>query len=85
MTSRCSSTPTAKTAGAKDTDALIEALENAEFEGTRGAIRLNTNHFPIQNFYLREVVKNDQGVLTNLIKGTVFDDHEDAFVGECQM
>ena len=75
----------AKTAGAKDTDALIEALENAEIEGTRGAIRLNTNHFPIQNFYLREVVKNDQGVLTNRIKGTVFENHEDAFVGECQM
>ena len=75
----------AKTAGAKDTDALIEALENAEIEGTRGAFRLNTNHFPIQNFYLREVVKNDQGVLTNRIKGTVYENHEDAFVGECQM
>ena len=75
----------ARTAGAKDTDALIEALENAEIEGTRGAIRLNTNHFPIQNFYLREVVKNDQGVLTNRIKGTVYENHEDAFVGECQM
>jgi branched-chain amino acid transport system substrate-binding protein len=75
----------AKAAGAKDTDALIEALENAEIEGTRGTIRLNTNHFPIQNFYLREVVKNDDGVLTNRIRGTVYEDHEDAFVGECQM
>ena len=75
----------AKAASAKDTDALIEALENAEIEGTRGTIRLNTNHFPIQNFYLREVVKNDDGVLTNRIKGTVYEDHEDAFVGECQM
>ena len=75
----------AKAASAKDTDVLIEALENAEIEGTRGTIRLNTNHFPIQNFYLREVVKNDDGVLTNRIKGTVYEDHEDAFVGECQM
>jgi branched-chain amino acid transport system substrate-binding protein len=75
----------AKTAGSKDRDALIEALENAEIEGTRGTIRLNTNHFPIQNFYLREVVRNDQGVLTNQIRGTVYENHEDAFVGECQM
>jgi branched-chain amino acid transport system substrate-binding protein len=75
----------AKTAGARDTDALIEALEKAEIEGTRGTIRLNTNHFPIQNFYLREVVKNDEGVLTNRIRGTVYESHEDAFVGECQM
>ena len=75
----------AKAAGAKETDALIEALENAEIEGTRGTIRLNANHFPIQDFYAREVVKDDQGVLTNRIKGKVFEAHEDAFVGECQM
>jgi branched-chain amino acid transport system substrate-binding protein len=75
----------AKAAGSKETDALIEAFENAEIEGTRGPIRLNTNHYPIQNFYRREVVKNDQGVLTNRIRGTVYENHEDAFVGECQM
>jgi branched-chain amino acid transport system substrate-binding protein len=75
----------AKATGSKDTDALIEGLENAEIEGTRGTIRLNTNHFPIQNFYLREVVKNDQGALTNRIEGTVYEDHADAYVDECRM
>jgi branched-chain amino acid transport system substrate-binding protein len=75
----------AKAAGSKDTDALIEGLESAGIDGTRGAIRLNTNHFPIQNFYLREVVKNDKGELTNQIKGTVYEDHADAYVAECQM
>jgi branched-chain amino acid transport system substrate-binding protein len=75
----------AKAAGSKETDALIAALGQAEVEGTRGVIRLNTNHFPIQNFYRREVVKNDAGVLANQIKGTVYENHEDAFVGECAM
>jgi branched-chain amino acid transport system substrate-binding protein len=75
----------AKAAGAKDTDALIEGLESAEIDGTRGAIRLNTNHFPIQNFYLREVVKNDEGELTNQINGTVYEAHADAYVDQCQM
>jgi branched-chain amino acid transport system substrate-binding protein len=75
----------AKAAGAKDTDVLIEGLENAKIEGTRGTIRLNTNHFPIQDFYLREVVKNDQGVLTNQIKGKVYEDHADAYVDQCRM
>ena len=75
----------AKAAGSKDADALIEGLENAEIDGTRGAIRLNSNHFPIQDFYLREVVKDDKGELTNRIRGTVYEDHADAFVGECQM
>jgi hypothetical protein len=31
------------------------------------------------------VVKNDQGVLTNKIKDKVYEDHADAYVGECQM
>ncbi len=75
----------AKAAGSKDTDALIAGLEQATIEGTRGAIRLNTNHFPIQNFYLREVVDDGQGGLTNRIKGTVYEDHADAYVGDCQM
>jgi branched-chain amino acid transport system substrate-binding protein len=75
----------AKAAGSKDTDALIEGLEKATIDGTRGQIGLNTNHFPIQNFYLREVVKNDEGALTNKIKGTVAEDQADAYVGECQM
>jgi branched-chain amino acid transport system substrate-binding protein len=74
-----------KAVGSKDTDALIEGLENAEIDGTRGTIRLNTNHFPIQDFYLREVVKDDQGALINRIKGTVYEDHEDAYVDECKM
>jgi branched-chain amino acid transport system substrate-binding protein len=75
----------ARAAGSKDAEALIAGLESAEIDGTRGPIRLNTNHFPIQNFYLREVVKNDQGALTNQIKGTVYENHADAYVGECQM
>jgi branched-chain amino acid transport system substrate-binding protein len=75
----------AKAAGSAETDALIDALEQASIDGTRGPIRLNTNHFPIQNFYLREVVKDDQGRLINRIKGVVAKDQADAYVGECQM
>jgi len=75
----------ATAAGGTDTDALIAGLESAEIDGTRGTIRLNTNHFPIQNFYLREVVENDQGQLTNRIRGTVYEGHADAYVGQCEM
>jgi branched-chain amino acid transport system substrate-binding protein len=75
----------AKAAGSTDADALIQGLEKATIEGTRGTLRLNTNHFPIQNFYLREVVKDEQGGLTNHIKGVVSEDQADAYVGECQM
>jgi branched-chain amino acid transport system substrate-binding protein len=75
----------AEAAGSTDTDALIDGLEQATIDGTRGSLHLNTNHFPIQNFYLREVVEDGQGGLTNRIKGTVYEDHADAYVGDCQM
>jgi branched-chain amino acid transport system substrate-binding protein len=75
----------ARAAGSTATDALILGLEQASIDGTRGTLRLNTNHFPIQNFYLREVVKDDQGRLTNRIKGVVAENQADAFVGECPM
>jgi branched-chain amino acid transport system substrate-binding protein len=75
----------AKAAGSKDPDALIAALEKAEVAGTRGTLRLNRNHFVIQNYYLREVVKDDEGNLTNRIKGVVFENHGDAYVGECSL
>ncbi|MCA8906793.1 MAG: ABC transporter substrate-binding protein, partial [Rhodospirillaceae bacterium] len=51
----------------EDRDAFRTALEAAEFDSVRGEFRFNTNHYPIQNFYLREVVRNDDGELTNRI------------------
>ncbi|MCB9960299.1 MAG: ABC transporter substrate-binding protein [Rhodospirillaceae bacterium] len=69
----------------EDRDAFRSALEAAEFASVRGEFRFNTNHFPIQNFYLREVVRNDAGELTNRIVGTVFEDHGDAYAEACSM
>jgi len=75
----------AKAAGSTETEALIAALEQASIEGARGAITLNSNHFPIQNFYLREVVEAPGGGLTNQIKGVVFEGHTDAYASACSM
>ena len=75
----------AKAAGSTETEALITALEQASIDGARGTITLNSNHFPIQNFYLREVVAAPGGGLTNQIKGVVFEGHTDAYASECSM
>ena len=45
-------------ASVKDADAFRAALEAAEFKSVRGKFRFNTNHHPIQDFYVREVVKD---------------------------
>ena len=63
---------------------LIEAFERAEFESTRGAFRFNTNHMPIQDFYLVEAVSRDGKIVTDAVK-KIFEDHADAYVGDCPM
>ena len=69
----------------KDADAFRAALQAAEFDSVRGKFKFNTNHHPIQDFYVREVIKNEDGVLTNKIVATSFTDHEDAYAAECPL
>ena len=69
----------------EDKDALRDALRHVEFDSVRGQFRFNNNHFPIQNFYTRQVIKNAEGVLTNKLVDIAFEDHADAYASECPM
>jgi branched-chain amino acid transport system substrate-binding protein len=69
----------------EDRDALRNAFKAADFDSVRGKFSFNNNHFPIQNFYTRKVVKLADGTLTNKIEKTVFVDHVDAYASECPM
>jgi branched-chain amino acid transport system substrate-binding protein len=68
-----------------DHDAYQAALKAADFDSVRGSFKFGNNQHPIQNFYAREVVKRDDGVVTNRIVGTAFEDHVDAYAAECSM
>lgn len=68
-----------------DKGAFRGALRKVAIETTRGAFRFNTNHFPVQDYYVREVVKGADGVVTNRLLTRIFDDHADAYAGECGM
>jgi branched-chain amino acid transport system substrate-binding protein len=68
-----------------DKEKLRAAFRKADFESVRGEFRFNHNHFPIQDFYVREVYKNDDGVLTNRIIAKAFEDHRDAYHEQCPM
>ena len=61
--------------GSKDTAKMREVLAAGGIPTTRGSLKMNSNHFPIQNFYLREAVKDSDGVVTSKIIDTVFEDH----------
>lgn len=67
-----------------DKDAFKAALKAADFASVRGSFKFNTNQHPIQNIYVREVVKEGD-VLTNKIIGTAFENHEDAYAKDCKM
>ncbi|MBU2533368.1 MAG: ABC transporter substrate-binding protein [Alphaproteobacteria bacterium] len=70
--------------GVDDADKFRAALKKADFESTRGDFRFNTNNFPIQTIYVRQVVEED-GVLTNKLVEIARKDHKDAYAGECKM
>ncbi len=67
-----------------DADALRAALKTADFASVRGPFRFGNNHHPVQRIYAREVTK-DGDTYTNRLVGTVFEDHADAYAGECAM
>jgi branched-chain amino acid transport system substrate-binding protein len=71
-------------ASVADADAFRAALAAADFQSVRGKFKFNTNQHPIQDFYVREVYKNDEGVLTNRILAKTFTDHSDAYAKDCK-
>jgi branched-chain amino acid transport system substrate-binding protein len=71
-------------ADVKDTEAFRAALKVAEFDSVRGDFKFGNNNHPIQNIYVREVVKEGD-VLTNKIVGLALEAHQDAYASECNM
>ncbi|SHL21376.1 ABC transporter substrate-binding protein [Roseibium suaedae] len=71
-------------ADVKDTDAFRAELLKADFQSPRGKFKFNTNQHPIQDIYVREVVKEGD-TYTNKIVGTAFTDHGDAYAQDCKM
>lgn len=71
-------------ADVKDADAFREALRAADFASVRGDFAFAANQHPIQDIYVREVVKEGD-VLTNRIIGVALEDRSSAYVDECSM
>jgi branched-chain amino acid transport system substrate-binding protein len=65
-------------------DAFRAALKKADFASTRGDFKFNNNQHPIQNIYVREVIKEGD-VYTNKVVGTALSAHGDAYASQCAM
>jgi branched-chain amino acid transport system substrate-binding protein len=76
-----------KQAGGKvsDKEALRKAIREAKFDSVRGAFKFNTNHFPIQDFYLLETVRAPDGKLRQVTRSKVFENHADVYAKDCAM
>ena len=68
-----------------DKAAVRKALQAAKFDSVRGSFKFNKNQFPIQDYYMRVIVKDAKGRVTNRTMGTVLKSHGDAYVASCKM
>jgi len=68
-----------------DKAGMIAELAKADYPSVRGPYHYNTNHFPIENFYLFKIGKDADGNYVRKIVRTVFTDHKDAYYEECKM
>ena len=67
-----------------DADAFRAALKAAEFDSVRGDFAFGDNHHPVQDIYVREVIKEGD-VYTNKIIATGLSGHADAYAADCKM
>jgi branched-chain amino acid transport system substrate-binding protein len=71
-------------ANVKDADSFRNAIRAADFDSTRGSFKFASNHHPIQDIYVREVIKEGD-ILTNKIVSIGLRDHSNAYVDQCSM
>jgi len=71
-------------ADVSDAEAFRAALKDADFASTRGDFAFAANNHPIQDIYVREVIKEGE-VYTNKIIGTALEEHSNVYVEDCKM
>jgi len=67
-----------------DAASFRSSLRKASFDSVRGSFKFGNNNHPIQDIYIREVVKEGD-ILSNKIVSKAFTDHQDAYAAECKM
>lgn len=68
-----------------DKEKLRQEIKKAEFDSVRGDFSFNVNNYPIQNYYMREVYKDDSGQIKNKKIDLVFNEYKDNYYKNCSM
>ncbi len=69
----------------EDSDAFRAALKAADFRSVRGNFSFNSNHFPIQDFYVSTVVRDNKGRLVNGPGELIAKSVADSYASKCEM
>ncbi|GMV01628.1 MAG: hypothetical protein AMXMBFR52_12840 [Burkholderiales bacterium] len=69
----------------EDKEALRLALKAAEFPSVRGNFRFGNNQFPIQDYFIQQVVKDARGRVTLRTVATPLKNHADSYAVRCPM
>src|SRR5919197_1899466 len=68
-----------------DRETLRAAMMKADFKSLRGNFKFNTNHYPVQDFYLVKVAKRADGKFETQIVKKVFENYADPHAKDCAM
>jgi branched-chain amino acid transport system substrate-binding protein len=68
-----------------DKAAVQKALEKADFKSVRGDFKFGNNHFPIEAFYLQDVVQDAKGDFVLKTVATIVKENQDSFHSKCPM
>lgn len=68
-----------------DREAVRNGLRRAEFASVRGGFRFDTNHLPSVNLYLRRVVRDAKGRLTEELRSVLLKDWHSRDAALCPM
>jgi branched-chain amino acid transport system substrate-binding protein len=66
-------------------DAMRDAMRKANFASVRGPYKYGNNHFPIQNFYLQNAVKEADGAIRLKTVALALKDAQDRYHDRCGM
>jgi branched-chain amino acid transport system substrate-binding protein len=67
----------------EDGRAFSKALRHTKYDSARGPYNYNVNGMPIQNFYLRDVVKGEDGKPVIRTAGVIVADDKDSYWQKC--
>ena len=66
-----------------DLDDLIPVMQTAPFDSPRGDFAFGINNFPIQSWYMREVILGEDGAITYETIDLALENYGDAYAAEC--